>query len=119
MTILEEEGTAREQILNLKLDDMSVKRFHQVFKKFVRVRYGTLSEKSNAMIEQFISLKIEDRDFYIIAFDDCNVSSIFDIIYVSLLLILHLLKFFCIIFLWIPSKLLKFRCIFMTQSSLW
>lgn len=71
--ILEEEGALREKILDLKLDDISIKRFKEVFKRFVRVKYGQLSENSNAMVDQLIKIRVKDKDYYVITFDDRDV----------------------------------------------
>ena len=65
----------RQQILDLKLDDIKINRFHQSFKGLVRVQYGKISENSNAMIDQFVSIEVNGQIYYTIAFDSCEVAN--------------------------------------------
>jgi len=72
MKLLEKEGMVREEIIDLKLYDLSLKRFKEIEKKDIFNDPFFIAEP-NCMIDNLVLIRVLKKEYYLLFADNCQV----------------------------------------------
>lgn len=72
MRLLEREGAIREEIIDMKLFDLALNRYHEIEKKSIFNDNFFIADP-NSMIETLVHVKNKDIECFLACLDNCQV----------------------------------------------
>lgn len=72
MKLMEKEGAIREEIIDMKLFDLALNRYHEIGKKTIFSDNFFIADP-NSMVESLIQIKTKDTECYLASLDNCQV----------------------------------------------